>query len=97
MNHTEEHTSIPLTTRCLWFPGTKITGSPVRSHQKRLRDPDIAKDLTQETWLKALRGIQSFRGESAFYSWVYRIAPPVGHASPVFGYPILTISAVSVV
>lgn len=44
---------------------------------KRLRDPEVAKDLTQETWLKAYRGIGSYRGDSAFYSWVYRIAENV--------------------
>ena len=33
--------------------------------------------MTQETWLKAFRGIKSFRCESAFYSWVYRIAENV--------------------
>ena len=45
--------------------------------QKRLRDPEVAKDLTQETWLKAYRGIGSYRGDSAFYSWGYRIAENV--------------------
>ncbi|MXY99780.1 RNA polymerase sigma factor [Candidatus Poribacteria bacterium] len=48
-----------------------------RHIQKRLRDPEVAKDLTQETWLKAYRGIQTYRGESAFYSWLYRIAENV--------------------
>ena len=48
-----------------------------RHIQKRLRDPEVAKDLTQETWLKAYRGIGAYRGESAFYSWVYRIAENV--------------------
>ena len=48
-----------------------------RHIQKRLRDPEVAKDLTQETWLKAYRGIGSYRGDSAFYSWVYRIAQNV--------------------
>ena len=48
-----------------------------RHIQKRLRDPEVAKDLTQETWLKAYRGIRSYRGASAFYSWVYRIAENV--------------------
>ena len=48
-----------------------------RHIQKRLRDPEVAKDLTQETWLKAYRGIGTYRGESAFYSWLYRIAENV--------------------
>lgn len=44
---------------------------------RRFRDPEVAKDLTQETWLKALRGIHTFRGEAAFSSWLYRIAENV--------------------
>ena len=43
----------------------------------RVTDPELAKDLTQETWLRAFRAISSFRGNSAFYSWVYRIAENV--------------------
>ena len=43
----------------------------------RVTDPELAKDLTQETWLRAFRAISSFRGDSAFYSWVYRIAENV--------------------
>ena len=44
---------------------------------RRVRDTEVAKDLTQETWLKAYRGIGSYRGDSAFYSWLYRIAENV--------------------
>lgn len=40
----------------------------------RVKDPEVAKDLTQETWLRAYRAIRSFRGESGFSSWLYRIA-----------------------
>ena len=45
--------------------------------RRRVTDPDLAKDLTQETWLKAYRAIQSYRCDSAFYSWLYRIAENV--------------------
>jgi RNA polymerase sigma-70 factor (ECF subfamily) len=31
-------------------------------------------DLTQEVFIKAYRGIQNFRGDSAFYTWLFRIA-----------------------
>ncbi len=31
-------------------------------------------DVTQETFIKAYRAISGFRGESAFYTWLYRIA-----------------------
>ncbi|MBI1841283.1 MAG: sigma-70 family RNA polymerase sigma factor [Verrucomicrobia bacterium] len=35
---------------------------------------DDAADLTQETFIKAFRALKSFKGESSFYTWVYRIA-----------------------
>ncbi len=31
-------------------------------------------DVTQEAFIKAYRGLQNFRGDSAFYTWMYRIA-----------------------
>lgn len=34
-------------------------------------------DVVQETFIRAYRGLQSFRGDSAFYSWLYRIATNV--------------------
>jgi RNA polymerase sigma-70 factor (ECF subfamily) len=40
----------------------------------RIKSAETAKDLTQETWLKAFRAIHTFRGDAAFSSWVYRIA-----------------------
>ena len=43
----------------------------------RVVDSELAKDLTQETWLRAFRAISSFRGDAAFYSWLYRIAENV--------------------
>lgn len=43
----------------------------------RVVDPELTKDLTQETWLRAFRAISSFRGDAAFYSWLYRIAENV--------------------
>jgi RNA polymerase sigma-70 factor (ECF subfamily) len=33
-----------------------------------------AEDATQETFIKAYRGLRHFRGDSAFYTWLYRIA-----------------------
>ena len=35
---------------------------------------DDAADLTQEAFIKAFRALSSFKGESSFYTWVYRIA-----------------------
>ncbi len=43
----------------------------------RIKDIETAKDLTQETWIKALRGINTFRADASFYSWLYRIAENV--------------------
>lgn len=39
-----------------------------------IRDPSEALDVTQEAFLKAYRALPGFRGESAFYTWLYRIA-----------------------
>lgn len=39
-----------------------------------LHDPDTAQDAAQETFLKAYSRLNDFRGECAFYSWLYRIA-----------------------
>jgi RNA polymerase sigma-70 factor (ECF subfamily) len=37
-------------------------------------DPDEARDLTQETFLSALKAIKSFRGEAELKTWLFRIA-----------------------
>lgn len=39
-----------------------------------LRDQAEAEDVVQETFLKAYRALPRFRGEAAFYTWLYRIA-----------------------
>ncbi len=39
-----------------------------------VRDRAEAEDVTQEAFIKAYRAIGGFRGESAFYTWLYRIA-----------------------
>src|SRR6186997_2596480 len=38
-----------------------------------IRDPSEAEDVTQEAFIKAYRALPSFRGDSAFYTWLYRI------------------------
>jgi RNA polymerase sigma-70 factor (ECF subfamily) len=38
-----------------------------------VRDPAEAEDVTQEAFVKAYRALPSFRGDSAFYTWLYRI------------------------
>ncbi|RPG51416.1 MAG: RNA polymerase sigma factor RpoE [Gammaproteobacteria bacterium TMED1] len=39
-----------------------------------LGDRNDVQDVSQETFIKAYRAIPNFRGESAFYTWLYRIA-----------------------
>lgn len=39
-----------------------------------VRDPVESMDLAQEAFIKAYRALPNFRGESAFYTWLYRIA-----------------------
>ncbi len=39
-----------------------------------VKDPSEAQDVAQETFIKAYRAIKNFRGDSAFYTWLYRIA-----------------------
>tara|TARA_B100001750_G_C15499748_1_gene596394 strand:- start:16 stop:636 length:621 start_codon:yes stop_codon:yes gene_type:complete len=40
---------------------------------KFVKDLQIAEDIAQESFLKAYKSINSFREESAFYTWIYRI------------------------
>jgi RNA polymerase sigma-70 factor (ECF subfamily) len=37
-------------------------------------DPSDAHDVAQEAFIKAYRALPGFRGDSAFYTWLYRIA-----------------------
>lgn len=39
-----------------------------------IAQPDEVQDVTQEAFIKAYRGLANFRGDSAFYTWLYRIA-----------------------
>lgn len=39
-----------------------------------VRDPELALDIAQEAFIKAYRALPRFRGDSAFYTWMYRIA-----------------------
>ena len=38
-----------------------------------VRDPAEVEDVTQEAFIKAYRALPGFRGDSAFYTWLYRI------------------------
>src|ERR1700687_3800591 len=39
-----------------------------------VRNPAEAEDIAQESFIKAYRAMPQFRGDSAFYTWLYRIA-----------------------
>lgn len=39
-----------------------------------VKDPSEAQDVAQEAFIKAYRALDSFRGDAAFYTWLYRIA-----------------------
>ena len=41
---------------------------------KYVKERQLAEDITQEAFIKSYKSIDSFRGESSFYTWVYRIA-----------------------
>lgn len=46
----------------------------VKLIMRYVRDPSEALDVAQEAFLKAYRALPKFRGDSAFYTWLYRIA-----------------------
>lgn len=46
----------------------------MRLLSRLIRDPGEVEDVAQETFIKAYRALPQFRGDSAFYTWLYRIA-----------------------
>lgn len=46
----------------------------VKLIMRYLHDPAEAQDVAQEAFIKAYRALPAFRGDSAFYTWLYRIA-----------------------
>ena len=46
----------------------------VFSVYKFLKDYELAQDIAQEAFIKAYKSIDKFRGDSQFYTWIYRIA-----------------------
>jgi RNA polymerase sigma-70 factor (ECF subfamily) len=78
-----ELTDADLVTRVLVDDDQHAFGELVRRHQSSVRgllrqlartDIALADDLAQETFLRAYKYICSFRGESRFSTWLYRIA-----------------------
>ncbi len=45
----------------------------IRLISRLIRDPAEVEDVAQEAFIKAYRALPGFRGESAFYTWLYRI------------------------
>lgn len=41
---------------------------------RMVRDVDLVPDIAQDTFIRAYRAMPNFRGDSAFYTWLYRIA-----------------------
>jgi RNA polymerase sigma-70 factor (ECF subfamily) len=41
---------------------------------RMVRDADLVQDIAQESFIRAYRALPQFRGDSAFYTWMYRIA-----------------------
>ena len=46
----------------------------IRLISRLVRNPAEVEDIAQEAFIKAYRSIGQFRGDSAFYTWLYRIA-----------------------
>lgn len=52
---------------------TKYERRLVRLLSRLVRDPHEVEDVAQETFIKAYRALPTFRGDAAFYTWLYRI------------------------
>jgi len=52
---------------------TKYQRRLMRLLSRVVHDPAEAEDVVQETFIKAYRALRRFRGDSAFYTWLYRI------------------------
>lgn len=52
----------------------KYQGRIVKLVSRFVREPADARDIAQEAFIKAYRALPGFRGDSAFYTWLYRIA-----------------------
>lgn len=64
---------------------------------RMVRDVDLVEDIAQETFIRAYRALPNFRGESAFYTWLYRIAVNTAKKAMIglVRDPVLTESAMA--
>ena len=64
-----------------WFEEIYETNSDriYRYLYMQVGDPDVAEDLTQETFIKAYRAKKDFAGKSSAYTWLYSIARHVSY------------------
>lgn len=62
---------------------------------RMVRDVDLVPDIAQETFIRAYRGLAQFRGESQFYTWLYRIAVNTAkkHLMDLKRDPVISMSA----
>lgn len=51
----------------------RYRGRVLRLALSLARDRAVAEDITQETFLRAFRSLRGFRGDAAFYTWLYKI------------------------
>ena len=60
-----------------------------------LHDREAAQEVAQETFIKAFRSIDGFKGDSSFYTWLYRIAVnlSIDHQRREWKKPIVDIAA----
>lgn len=62
---------------------------------RMVRDVDLVPDIAQETFIRAYRALANFRGESQFYTWLYRIAVNTAkkHLMDMQRNPVVSMSA----
>jgi RNA polymerase sigma-70 factor (ECF subfamily) len=53
---------------------TKYQNKIIQLVNRYVHDPEEARDVAQEAFIKAYKAVGRFRGDSAFYTWLYRIA-----------------------
>ena len=65
----------------------------VKLVMRYVRNPAEAEDIAQEAFIKAYRALPQFRGDSAFYTWLYRIAINTAKNAVVSRHLILGLSS----